>query len=271
LAIRGRWLIVPLAAVALLAGGLAGAHRLARSRTTQLFGVLVSRVDTSERVVALTFDDGPTAAVADELLSTLGSRHVPATFFVNGAHLAEAPQVARRLVAAGHELGNHTYSHAHLVFHSQRFIRSEVERTDDLIRAAGHQGEIYFRPPFCWKLVGLPWFLRRTGRTTVTWDIDADPPSVVSDPEPAAAECVRRVRPGSIILLHVWYSSRATSRAMVPLILDRLQAQGYRFVTVRELLAIGRRGTHSPAAAPAAPGPSASSPAASPAESGRRA
>ena len=109
----------------------------------------------------------------DEVLSTLGSRHVRATFFVNGAHVAEAPQVARRLVAAGHELGNHTYSHERMVLRSQAFIASQVGRTDELIRAAGQQGEIYFRPPFCWKLVGLPWFLWRTGRTTVTWDIDA--------------------------------------------------------------------------------------------------
>ncbi len=127
-----RLLAIALGAVALLAVGLDGLYHLARSRTTQLFGTLVTRVDTSERVVALTFDDGPTVAVADEILSTLGSRHVRATFFVNGAHVAEAPQVARRLVAAGHELANHTYSHERMVLRSQAFIRSQVERTDDV-------------------------------------------------------------------------------------------------------------------------------------------
>lgn len=228
-------------AALLLAGGLVGLHRLARSRTTQVFGTLVSRAPTAERVVALTFDDGPTPGVADELLSTLESRHVRATFFVIGAELAATPDVARRLVAAGHELGNHTYSHQRMVFRSQQFVRSEVERTDALIRAAGQEGEIYFRPPFCWKLVGLPWFLWRTGRTTVTWDIDADPPGPAADPARVASECVRRVQPGSIILLHVWYSSRAASRAAVPLILDQLLANGYRFVTLRELLTIQRR------------------------------
>ncbi len=233
-----RRLPIALGAVALLAAGLNGLYHLARSRTTQLFGTLVARVDTSEPVVALTVDDGPTSAMADDVLSTLASRRVRATFFVNGAHVAEAPEVARRLVAAGHELGNHTYSHERMVLHSQAFIRSQVERTDELIRAAGQQGEIYFRPPFCWKLVGLPWFLWRTGRTTVTWDIDADPPANAADPARAVSDCVRRVRPGSIILLHVWYRSRSASRAALPLILDRLQDKGYRFVTVRELVAL---------------------------------
>lgn len=234
---RWRRPAMALGAVALLAGGLNGLYHLARSRTTQLFGTLVARVDAAEQVVALTFDDGPTEAVADEVLSTLGSRHVRATFFVNGAHLAEAPQVARRLVAAGHELGNHTYSHERMVLRSQGFIRSDIERTDDLIRRAGQQGEIYFRPPFCWKLVGLPWFLWRTGRTTVTWDIEPDSPGHASDAAGIASECERRVQPGSIILLHVWYASGSASRAAVPLIVDRVRARGFRFVTVRELLA----------------------------------
>jgi peptidoglycan/xylan/chitin deacetylase (PgdA/CDA1 family) len=255
-----RQLAIALGAVALLAGGLTGLYHLARSRTTQLLGTLVARVETSERVVALTFDDGPTEAVVDEILSTLASHHARATFFVNGGHVSEAPEVARRLVAAGHELGNHTDSHERMVLRSQAFIRSEIERTDALIHAAGQEGEIYFRPPFCWKLVGLPWFLWRTGRTTITWDIHADSPALASDPAKIVSECVQRVRPGSIILLHIWYPSRSASRAAVPLILDRLQARGYRFVTVRELIALQRpgvvqRGTTTPSARLVGPGP----------------
>ena len=235
---RRRWLAAAVAALVLAAAGLKGLHLLARSRTVQLFGTLVARVDTPERVVALTFDDGPTEAAIDEVLATLAARGVRATFFVNGVHVAEAPGPARRLVAAGHELGNHTYSHERMVLRSRSFIRSEVERTDELIRAAGHEGEIYFRPPFCWKLVGLPWHLSRTGRTTVTWDVDADAPPHGSDPARIVSEVAARVRPGSIVLMHVWYSSRSPSRAALPSILDRLLSDGYRFVTVGELLAL---------------------------------
>jgi len=235
-----RWLVATLGVVALLLAGTYGTYRLGRSTTTQLFGRIISRVDTREPVVALTFDDGPTATYADEVLSILASRHVRATFFVNGAPLEEVPEIARRLVAAGHELGNHTFSHERMVLRSQRFISSEIERTDALIRATGQQGEIYFRPPFGWKLVGLPWFLWRNGRTTITWDIDADAAWKRLDGPQLAAACVERVRPGSIILMHVWFPARASSRVALPLILDRLHERGYRFVTVRELLALQR-------------------------------
>jgi len=149
-------------------------------------------VNTSERVVALTFDDGTTAAAVDEVLSALASRRLRATFVVNGDHVADAPRVAPRLVAAGHELGNHTYSHERMVLRSQAFIRSQVERTDELRRAAGQQGDIYFRPPFCLKLLGLPRLLWRTGKTTVKWDIDPNWPATASDPGKIVSECMRR-------------------------------------------------------------------------------
>jgi peptidoglycan/xylan/chitin deacetylase (PgdA/CDA1 family) len=231
-----RALLLTAVGLVCLAAAARGLHLFARSRTVQAFGRIVARVETESRVVALTFDDGPTRTAMDEVLRTLESQRVRGTFFVNGIHLEQAPELGRRLVAAGHELGNHTYAHERMVLRSPAFIRSEVERTDALIRAAGQAGEIYFRPPFGWKLLGLPWYLWRTDRTTVTWDIDADRPPIGSDPERIAAECVRAARPGAIILMHPWYPSRAPSRAALALLIDRLRAQGYVFVTVRELL-----------------------------------
>jgi peptidoglycan/xylan/chitin deacetylase (PgdA/CDA1 family) len=217
-----------------------GLRQLARSRTIQLFGELVPRIETSERVVALTFDDGPASEWLDEIVGALAARKVRSTFFVTGAELAAMPEGGRRLAAAGHELGNHTYSHARMVFKSPGFVRDEVERTDALIRGAGHQGPIYFRPPFCYKLVGLPWFLARSGRTSVTWDVEPDSyKDVAASASGIVSHVVERVRPGSIVLLHIWHESRETSRAAVPMIIDALQAKGYRFVTVSELVQHG--------------------------------
>jgi len=214
-----------------------GLRQLARSRTVQLFGQLVPRIETSERVVALTFDDGPASEWLDEIVGALATRQVRATFFVTGSELAAAPDAGRRLVAAGHELGNHTYSHRRMVFRSPGFIREEVERTDAVIRAAGYQGQIYFRPPFCYKLVGLPWVLARSGRTSVTWDVEPDSyQDVANSVAGVVSYVVERVRPGSIVLLHVWHGSRQTSRAAIPMIVEALQAKGYRFVTVSELV-----------------------------------
>jgi peptidoglycan-N-acetylglucosamine deacetylase len=235
--LRRRWLVVLVCGAALFLAAVHGLHQLARSRTYQVFGRLVARVETTRRVVALTFDDGPSEAVIDEILDVLASRRVRATFFVTGADMAEAPGAAHRLVAAGHELGNHTYSHRRMVLRSQAFYRSEVERTDELIRAAGERREVYFRMPYGWKLAGLPWFLWRTGRTSVTWDVDPAPSSKLT-PETIVARTLERVRPGSIILLHPWYQSGPSVRAALPLIIDRLQGQGYQFLTVDELLHI---------------------------------
>jgi peptidoglycan/xylan/chitin deacetylase (PgdA/CDA1 family) len=198
--LRRRWLVVLVGGTALLFATVHGLHRLARSRTYQVLGKLVPRVETTRRVVALTFDDGPNEAVIDEVLDVLASRRVRATFFVIGAEMARAPGAVHRLVAAGHEL----------------------ERTDELIRAAGEQREIYFRMPYCWKFVGLPWFLWRAGRTTVTWDVDPAPDPRTT-PELIVARTLEHVRPGSIILLHPWYGSGPSVRAALPLIIDELQ------------------------------------------------
>jgi peptidoglycan-N-acetylglucosamine deacetylase len=223
---------------------MAGLFHLARSRTIQLCGRIVARVQTSERVVALTFDDGPNAAHVDGILTQLEDAGVHATFFVTGGDMEAAPELGRRIVAAGHELGNHTYSHVRMVLRSQGFIRSEIERTDRLIRDAGERGEIFFRPPYSWKLVGLPWFLWRTGRTTVTFDVEPDSyPAVAATPEGITAYVRQHVRPGSVVLLHVWWggpgSRGASCLAAIPMIIRTLRDDGYRFVTVRELMRSG--------------------------------
>ena len=124
-----------------------------------------------------------------------------------------------------------------MVLKSARFIRREVEETDALIRSAGHSGEIYFRPPYGHKFVMLPWYLWRTGRTTVTWDIEPDSyPDVASSASSIVAHVGKRVRPGSIILLHIWFPARRTSLDAVPDLIDEVEKQGFRFVTLSELL-----------------------------------
>jgi peptidoglycan/xylan/chitin deacetylase (PgdA/CDA1 family) len=128
-----------------------------------------------------------------------------------------------------------------MVLKSPGFIRHEIEETDALIRAAGQRGPIYFRAPYCKKLVGLPWYLWRTDRTHVTWDVEPDSDArVAQSAERIAARTIEHARPGSIILLHIWYG-HPPARAAVPLIVDGLHAKGYRFVTISELLALERQ------------------------------
>src|SRR5690606_21677462 len=200
---------------------------LARSRSFQLAGELVDRIETTDSVVALTFDDGPVPLVVDSLIHHLEAAGARATFFVIGQELEQNAEAGKRLVEAGHELGNHTYTHARMVLRSEESIHLEIERTDSLIRDAGQTDRIFFRPPFGYKLVGLPYYLEGTGRTTITWDIEPDSyPEVAETPEGIVRHVLARVRPGSIILLHPWYPSRRTSLEAVPLLLDSLKRRG---------------------------------------------
>lgn len=214
-----------------------GAWHLARARTVQLFGEIVPRVETEKKVIALTFDDGPQSETVDEILNVLAQKNVKATFFVCGAEIEQHPEAARKLVRAGHELGNHSYSHVRMVFKSPSFIRDEFERTDALIRSAGHAGPIHVRAPYCKKLVGLPWYFARNHRTHVTFDVEPETfPEVDADANAIINHVAGGVRPGSIVLLHPWYRNRGRTRAALPRMIDILKDRGYAFVTVDELM-----------------------------------
>jgi chitin deacetylase len=172
------------------------------------------------------------------VLATLEQEHVRATFFVIGGELEQHITEGKKIVAAGHELGNHTYSHERMLLVSPSFVRAEIERTDQLIRDTGYQGEIYFRPPYAKKLFALPYYLSKTGRTSITWDVEPDSfPEIAASSDKISQYVLATTRPGSIIILHVMYPSRIETLKAVPKIIEGLKAEGYSFKTVAELLA----------------------------------
>jgi chitin deacetylase len=212
--------------------------QIGKSRTFQFFGVIVPRINTTEKVVALTFDDGPTVNGTSEILNVLDDLQVKATFFLIGSELEQNLAEGRKIVAAGHEVGNHSYSHVRMLLVSPSFVREEIEKTDRLIRASGYDKEIHFRPPYCKKLFALPWYLSRTGRKTITWDVEPDSnPKIAADATRIVEETRSTVRSGSIILLHAMYPNRQPSLQAVRGIIETLKQEGYRFATVSELLA----------------------------------
>ncbi len=235
--LQARWpRIVIFASVigVVLAGSLVAAWRLSSSRTTQVFGELITSVPGADSMVALTFDDGPVRSHTDSVLAVLRRENVRATFFVTGSSVVANPELARRILEDGHELGNHSYSHRQMVLMSPRRVREEVESTDSLIRALGVTGPIHFRPPYGKRLIVLPWYLSRSQRPTVLWSLEPD--SWFSEHAEMVRHVSRNVQPGSIILLHVEISSRSEERAALPLMIQDLKQRGYRFATVSELL-----------------------------------
>lgn len=209
-----------------------GIYKLMNSRTYQLFGELTSEVETNQKVVALTFDDGPTENV-DKLLPLLENHNVKATFFLIGEDIKKNPQEAEKLVKAGHQIGNHTYSHERMVFKKASYIREEIEKTDELIKTVGYQGPIYFRPPNGKKLVGLPYVLNKENRETVMWNIEPD--SHFGTPSEKIKYAMENAKPGSIILMHPMYDDTGEELEAIEGIIKGLTEKGYSFVTVSEL------------------------------------
>ncbi|SFX22030.1 Peptidoglycan/xylan/chitin deacetylase, PgdA/CDA1 family [Thermoactinomyces sp. DSM 45891] len=232
-----KWMIRVALTLAILVIVAYGLFQLSKSRTYQFIGELTDRVDTNEKVVALTLDDGPTEKT-DEVLRVLKEADVKATFFVTGAELQQRPEEGNRIVQAGHELGNHSYAHTRMVLKSPNFIKNEIEKTDQLIRDAGYRGEILFRPPNGKKLLLLPYYLNQHNRKTIMWDIEPDSyTDIGSNSDKIVQHVKENVKPGSIILLHVMYKNREESLKSIKGIVESLRSQGYTFKTVSELLA----------------------------------
>ncbi|TMW71196.1 polysaccharide deacetylase family protein [Alteribacter natronophilus] len=228
--------IISIAIVLFIAAGYL-LNELSQSRTFQFFGGLVTSVETDEKVVALTFDDGPGENTV-EILDILREHDVKATFYLTGYEIEEHFDDAVQIVEEGHEIGNHSYSHQRMVFKSPSFIKEEIERTDELIREIGYEGEITFRPPYGRRLVLLPYYLSRDDRQTIYMDIEPESyPEIAAEASEIENHVAENVNPGSIILLHVMYESRRESLNSVEGIINELKDEGYTFVTISELLA----------------------------------
>lgn len=213
-----------------------GLWQLSKAKTFQLFGDVISRVETEKPYVALTFDDGPSKAFTQNVLDTLKTHSVQATFFVTGREAELNPHHMKAIVEAGHELGNHGYSHSRMVLLSPTSVRGELNRTDSAIRQAGYSGVIHFRPPYGTRLFVLPWVLRKQNRLTVMWNLAPDDDHRRSKKD-IISLALGGAKPGSIILLHPMYRSRQNTRDALGAIIEGLRRKGLEPVKVSKLLA----------------------------------
>ena len=240
-----------IAALAFLAGvGLVG-YELLEAPTVQVFGPTLAAVPQAHDTVALTFDDGPNPPYTDAILRVLERHDVHATFFVVGRAVGSAPQTLRRMVADGDAIGNHTWDHAHLNMLSQAGVRDEIERTDAAVFAATGRHTTLLRPPFGARDFAVIAQARQLGYTVVMWSVplphDWEQPGagVIAD------RVLSRVTSGSIIVLHdgdrgltcpaqAAPCERGQEAQATDRIVTALQARGFRFVTVPQLLALQR-------------------------------
>jgi len=210
-----------------------GAAHGAFHRNSPIFGRPITRLTTSERAVALTFDDGPNPDATPVVLDALADRGVKATFFILGRHAERWPDLVERVAREGHAVGNHGYFHRKLHFKSPEYVRQDLELGTAAIERASQVRPSYFRAPHGFRSPWVTSIARSLGQRTVGWSLgvwDSDRPGV----EAIAQRTVEGAKPGSILLLHDGdgydpSGDRMQTAHAIPLIIDRLIAQGYRF------------------------------------------
>jgi peptidoglycan/xylan/chitin deacetylase (PgdA/CDA1 family) len=229
--------------VVVVAAVVAGAWYFFEAPFNQTFGTTVTQVQLQQKVVALTFDDGPNPPFTDEIVNYLHSVHVPATFFVVGKAVQAHPEIVRTEVLDGDAVGNHTWDHAHLILLSKSHVERELDQADAAIFRATGVHSTLFRPPFGARGFLVLRIARERGYAIIMWSVPL--PSDWTNPPPAviAQRVLKNVKNGSIIVLHDGnkgvYGNRANTVAATKIIVGDLLAQGYRFVTVPELIRLG--------------------------------
>jgi len=189
-----------------------------------------------DKVVALTFDDGPWPETTDRILKILHQFDARATFFVTGKQVEQFPATVRQMVAAGHVVGNHSWNHPMDEVDDRTAIR-EVEGTNRLIQQVIGIRPVLYRPPGGNLDNRLTAYARHKGYAIAMWSVDSEDYYVAA---PLIVDKVlRQVRPGGIILLHDGGGDQMTTVEALPQILTALSRQGYRFVTLPELLHLG--------------------------------
>ncbi len=204
----------------------------------------IASVEVEEKVIALTFDDGPNPPYTQAMLDTLEKAGIKATFFLMGRHAEAFPDQVKAIADAGHEVANHSYSHRLMLASTKSVALEELQRTNALLENITGHKPIHFRPPYGMQGPGAKLALEQLGLRSILMNVNGSDWEHTS-PEPIANAVLESITPGSIVLLHdgqgdvddpMAQDSRSASVEATAIIIKSLQNQGYRFVTVSDLL-----------------------------------
>src|ERR1043166_2967797 len=195
--------------------------------------ITFSWVHVDKPYIAMTFDDGPSSSLTPKLLDLLAAHHIKATFFVIGQNVAEHPEIVARAVREGHEIGSHSWSHPNFARMSDEAVRRDLKRTEEAIENATGVRPKLMRPPYgSITSHEKKWIHDEFGYQVILWDVDPldwrRPGSSV-----VCNRILKETRPGSIVLSHDIHPG--TIQAM-PSTFEQLQAKGFKFVTVSQLI-----------------------------------
>ena len=222
------WITIALLVLAALAGVFL--WYAATVPSSRVFGPQLVKGPAHSNYIALTFDDGPSVPYTGQILDLLGERNVKATFFVCGQNVELYPELARRIVAEGHSIGNHTYSHPFLYLLGPRAMSEEIDRTQSIIEEATGVRPKLFRPPYGIRWFGLSRILVERGLTLVQWSVTGY--DWKNRREEIVAAALKGLQPGAIMLFH---DIHAETVAALPVILEGVKAAGLEPVEISKL------------------------------------
>ncbi|WP_204519360.1 polysaccharide deacetylase family protein [Brevibacillus fulvus] len=210
-------------------------------------GEIVWEVPTEQKVIAITFDDGPNPLYTPQVLRLLRQYEAKATFFLVGSHVRQFPTLTRQIVAEGNEVANHTYNHKYLNHLSNAKIVEELEQAQEEIHAATGQFPSLFRSPggyYDERIVNL---VKKCGFLMIMWSWHQDTRDWSNPGVNAIVKKVLgNVHNGDIVLFHDHGGDRTQTLEALTLILPVLKSRGYKFVTVSELLSLKNKFSTAP-------------------------
>lgn len=197
-----------------------------------------AKLKPTEKVIALTFDDGPGPKNTAQVLEILKKNNVKATFFMVGSMVQAFPQIAKQVADDGHVIGNHTWHHWYRRMDTATAAK-EIDRTADIIYKTTGEKTSLFRPPGGYLRNGLVDYAKNHNYAVMMWSEESGDAERRSPQVPGLVKNVlKSAKPGAIVLMHDGGGNRAKTVKALPEMIADLKAQGYRFVTIPELLQI---------------------------------
>ncbi len=197
----------------------------------------IRHVKTSEKVVALTFDDGPSEPYTQQILDVLNKNNVKGTFYILGGNAKEYPKIIKQIMNDGHELGSHSMNHTMMKNRSVDAIYNDLSSVDTILRNLGYQKEITFRAPFGITSDNLRTALAKLNKRQVLFTFLAQDWTKISAQQ-IHDNVMKQLKPGLIIVLHDGGKRRENTVKATQMLIDSLKQQGYRIVSISELLSL---------------------------------
>ncbi len=197
--------------------------------------VFEGRIKDSQKVIALTVDDGPWPETTEQMLDIFKQNDIKATFFWIGKSLESSPEIARRVVAEGHAIGNHTWHHPYDPMDAAT-AANEIDRTAKLIYETTGVKTTFFRPPGGVLNNGLAKYAKEQNYSVVMWSVTSADTDPRAQPQAFVNNVLKGAKPGAIVLMHDGGGDRSRTIKALPEMIAGLKKEGYRFVTIPELL-----------------------------------